>query len=366
MESGNLAYIKAWLQRNFNMSQSDHLKGDVQSMTILKQIVIASMTVVPEHVVASLASVLPLARVVIARGADVNFSDGGWAPLQLAARSRGHECAAMCSLLIEAGADINKMTPAAQGPTVIQLRKQRTPLGIDLRIWLDVLSVPQKNKSLQAFAISSLPTYASVCDIFVVIAPPTMHQDTCIACDEGSYRARAWCRAEVMSCWARNGSETMYMCNGDTIERFDVNAEAWDVFGGGLTCCTRGHLDGDPCDKEALVLSMLGLFAELYENRHGDGKVVSLSSPVSTDGKTGDGAAECYSPVSPVPGRVLREHQSVSFAQLKPLATAARGRPSYATVEPLLERLYPRTFEWSRLAPQTARSLPRPHLSSVI
>lgn len=71
---------------------------------------------------------------------------------------------------------------------------------------------------------------------------------------------------------------------------------------------------------------------------------------MSTDGKTGDGAADCCSPVSPVPGRVLREHQSVSFAQLTPLATAARGRPSYATVEPLLERLYPRTFEWSRLA----------------
>ena len=32
------------------------------------------------------------------------------------------------------------------------------------------------------------------------------------------------------------------------------------------------------------------------------------------------------------------------------IATAARGRPSYATVEPLLERLYPRTFEWSRQA----------------
>ena len=39
-----------------------------------------------------------------------------------------------------------------------------------------------------------------------------------------------------------------------------------------------------------------------------------------------------------------------SFAGLEPLATAARGRPNYATVEPLLERLYPRTFEWSRQA----------------
>ena len=43
-------------------------------------------------------------------------------------------------------------------------------------------------------------------------------------------------------------------------------------------------------------------------------------------------------------------HERRSFAGLEPLATAARGRPSYATVEPLLERLYPRTFEWSRQA----------------
>ena len=164
-----------------------------------------------------------------------------------------------------------------------------------------------------------------------------------------------------MSCWARNGAETMYKCNGDTLERFDVNAEALDVFGGGLTCCTRGHPDGDPCDKEALVLPMLGLFAELYENRHREGKVASLSfddrggvvSPGSThdddeESKAGgDGVAETISPASPRP----------SFTALEPLptlASAARGRPSYATVEPLLERLYPRTFEWSRIDPNGA------------
>ena len=215
----------------------------------------------------------------------------------------------------------------------------------DLRIWFDVISVPQKNKALQAFAISSLPTYASTCDVFVVIAPPTIHRDTRVACDEASYRARTWCRAEVMSCWARNGAETMYMCNGDNLERFDVNAEALDVFGGGLTCCTRCHPDG-VCDKEALVLPMLGLFVELYENRHRDGKVVSLSSLESA----GDGAADVVTPPEPpsIARSVLRERRS--FAGLEPLATAARGRPSYATVEPLLERLYPRTFEWTRQA----------------
>ncbi|CAH0373437.1 unnamed protein product [Pelagomonas calceolata] len=87
---------------------------------------------------------------------------------------------------------------------------------------------------------------------------------------------------------------------------------------------------------------MSGLFVELYENRHRDGKVVSLSSLESAR----DGAADVVTP--PEPSRVLRERRS--FAGLEPLATAARGRPSYATVEPLLERLYPRTFEWSRQA----------------
>ena len=91
---------------------------------------------------------------------------------------------------------------------------------------------------------------------------------------------------------------------------------------------------------------MLGLFVELYENRHRDGKVVSLSSLESA----GDGAADVVTPPEPpsIARSVLRERRS--FAGLEPLATAARGRPSYATVEPLLERLYPRTFEWSRQA----------------
>ena len=59
-----------------------------------------------------------------------------------------------------------------------------------------------------------------------------------------------------------------------------------------------------------------------------------------------DGAADVVTP--PEPPAILGKRQS--FAGLEPLATAARGWPSYATVEPLLERLYPRTFEWSRQA----------------
>ena len=86
--------------------------------------------------------------------------------------------------------------------------------------------------------------------------------------------------------------------------------DAIDVFGGDLTCCRLGHpnaaggveittprrassavkLQAEPCDREALMLPMLGLFCELYRDRH--------------------------------------RHR--------------RSRAAYNTIEPHLERLYPR------------------------
>ena len=66
--------------------------------------------------------------------------------------------------------------------------------------------------------------------------------------------------------------------------------DAIDVFGGDLTCCRLGHPNAEPCDREALMLPMLGLFCELYRDRH--------------------------------------RHR--------------RSRAAYNTIEPHLERLYPR------------------------
>ncbi len=36
-----------------------------------------------------------------------------------------------------------------------------------------------------------------------------------------------------------------------------------------MTCCRLGHASGAPCDREALILPMLGLYAELYRDRRG-------------------------------------------------------------------------------------------------
>merc|ERR1712166_822709 len=44
--------------------------------------------------------------------------------------------------------------------------------------------------------------------------------------------------------------------------------KAVNVFSGDLTCCTKKHNGGtQPCDKETLMLPMLGLYTEIYDNR---------------------------------------------------------------------------------------------------
>ena len=78
-----------------------------------------------------------------------------------------------------------------------------------------------------------------------------------------------------MSCWARNGTSDMWRATSRGIEPLFKGeadprlADAIDVFGGDLTCCRLGHPDAMPCDREALVRPMLGLFYEIYRDRRG-------------------------------------------------------------------------------------------------
>ena len=67
-----------------------------------------------------------------------------------------------------------------------------TPLE-KIRVWVDYVSIPQKNHRERALAIASLPTFASVSDYFIVIAPNASHADACYPCDSRTYRRRAWC-----------------------------------------------------------------------------------------------------------------------------------------------------------------------------
>ena len=89
----------------------------------------------------------------------------------------------------------------------------------DLYVWVDVCSIPQRNAGIKGLSILSLPAYAGASDYFVAVVPNTTHAATRLPCDARSYAARCWCRAEVMSCWARNGSRDMYYYRGHGLEK---------------------------------------------------------------------------------------------------------------------------------------------------
>ena len=60
-----------------------------------------------------------------------------------------------------------------------------------LYLWVDYVSVPQKNKVLQRLSIGSITVYASVCRYFLVVAPATTNADTGVKCDSSTYVRRA-------------------------------------------------------------------------------------------------------------------------------------------------------------------------------
>ena len=86
----------------------------------------------------------------------------------------------------------------------------------------------------------------------MVVAPPCSHQNG-DACDIDSFRTRAWCRAEVMSCWAMRGADCMYLSAGEGLvpllagnddalaEHIDVFAAVWKYSGGETSRRWRGR-----------------------------------------------------------------------------------------------------------------------------
>ena len=85
--------------------------------------------------------------------------------------------------------------------------------------------MPQRNRTLQALAIKTLPFFASMSSIMVIIAPATTHADTNTVCDFETYRRRMWCRAEVFSFYCRRGLEDMYIADKQDASYHLINVE---------------------------------------------------------------------------------------------------------------------------------------------
>jgi len=136
-----------------------------------------------------------------------------------------------------------------------------------LFVWIDYLSIPQRNPVLKGLSISSLGVYASVCKYFVVIAPDAKHQSTSLPCNTDTYQRRGWCRLEQWARIAVGGFKQMYIWVGDGDELDPLeNKPKWyndsiHVFEGDFT---------NPDDKYALVDTVCGVWAHALRSKSSD------------------------------------------------------------------------------------------------
>eukprot|EP00440_Ansanella_granifera_P014145 gb/GFBE01015371.1/.p1 GENE.gb/GFBE01015371.1/~~gb/GFBE01015371.1/.p1 ORF type:complete len:961 (+),score=181.51 gb/GFBE01015371.1/:1-2883(+) len=132
-------------------------------------------------------------------------------------------------------------------------------------VWLDYSSIPQRHAGLQTLAINSLTVYAAKVSAFIVVAPEIQHADLEEVCDSSTYQRRAWCRAEQLSHLLVKSDENMFLAESGRLTKL---SEEWlgqsvQVFQGDMTCCRRKHVGMQLCDRERLVVAMLGIWAQL-------------------------------------------------------------------------------------------------------
>ena len=66
-------------------------------------------------------------------------------------------------------------------------------------IWMDFASVPQTDKTQQALAIASLPSYVGDSTFFICLAGPWTHADNGSIKDVRAWGERGWCRLENLA-----------------------------------------------------------------------------------------------------------------------------------------------------------------------
>jgi len=141
----------------------------------------------------------------------------------------------------------------------------------DTFVWVDYSCIPQANPSTQTLAVRSLAAYSSSATYFIIVSPTVTHGDLDDEiCNLETYQTRMWCRAEQVCHTMRNGLDGMFVATGSGLEPVqpDFFKDSLLVFEGELTCCRLEHKGFHMCDRQALVIPLLGLYGELYRTAY--------------------------------------------------------------------------------------------------
>eukprot|EP00428_Durinskia_dybowskii_P036659 CAMPEP_0170272414 /NCGR_PEP_ID=MMETSP0116_2-20130129/36160_1 /TAXON_ID=400756 /ORGANISM="Durinskia baltica, Strain CSIRO CS-38" /LENGTH=320 /DNA_ID=CAMNT_0010523623 /DNA_START=16 /DNA_END=976 /DNA_ORIENTATION=- len=170
------------------------------------------------------------------------------------------------------------------GPNDVQFEAMKSAVvelsdGVDKRlediyIWLDCVSIPQRNKAMLAATVKSIYTFASVPDAMVLVCPMSEHAVTGRSASMESMKDRMWCRVEHLSYCCSRGRHSMFIHQGNALEPLpeDWIPSVCCVFEASSTCCSKEHFMSARCDRESVVLPLLALYydASVRQARGGD------------------------------------------------------------------------------------------------
>merc|ERR1719362_1710280 len=135
----------------------------------------------------------------------------------------------------------------------------------DVYVWLDCISIPQRNRALQTASIKCIYSFASLPNAMVIVCPDSVHQDTDQKADHHSVRNRLWCRVEHLAYCCSRGTSSMYIHRGDVLEPLpdDWMKSVCCVFEADSTCCRLKHTTTTTCDRQVIVQPMLALYFDV-------------------------------------------------------------------------------------------------------
>lgn len=134
-------------------------------------------------------------------------------------------------------------------------------------IWIDFCSIPQDHVATRELAVSSVPLYAAVSDVFIAVAPPATHSELHLEVGMSAHLRGGWCRAELLARVVGAGVRNLFFCESVLGELQVITwerLEAMDlrVFSGEFRCCALDHSGGLQCDLEGLRTPILGVYAQ--------------------------------------------------------------------------------------------------------
>lgn len=163
----------------------------------------------------------------------------------------------------------NKVQLATMKAAVQELAASSGKQMDDIFIWLDCLSIPQRNRAMMMAAINAIYTFASMPNAMVLICPESTHADTGRPASGETMRERLWCRVEHVAYCCSRGVSTMFLHRGEALEPLP---EEWMpsvccVYESMSTCCRLKHKTSPSCDRETCVLPLLALYYDVYSRK---------------------------------------------------------------------------------------------------